>query len=214
MYNSNIPTQVELPTSGQLLRSTVIAVAAAAAILVTIVLPAEYGIDPTGAGNVLGLTEMGEIKMQLSEEAEADRSLDERERGTPADAGAAVELDGGDFRRTVYRLGRCSGEPRPTKCPSRLNPGQGAEVKLEMKEGATANYSWAVEGGVVNFDTHGDGGGRNTSYEKGRGVPGDEGVLKAAFDGNHGWFWRNRGKAPATVTLRTNGAYASIKRMD
>ena len=32
-------------------------------------LTAEYGTDPTGVGNVLGLTEMGEIKQQLAREA-------------------------------------------------------------------------------------------------------------------------------------------------
>ena len=35
----------------------------------------------------------------------------------------------------------------------------------------------------------------------------------AAFDGSHGWFWRNRGKADVTVTLRTDGDYAEIKRV-
>ena len=48
MYNTDIPTRAELPTSKQLLRSTIIAVFAAAAILITVVLPAEYAIDPTG----------------------------------------------------------------------------------------------------------------------------------------------------------------------
>ena len=36
------------------------------------VLPAEYGIDPTGVGKLLRLTEMGQIKQQLAEEAAAD----------------------------------------------------------------------------------------------------------------------------------------------
>jgi hypothetical protein len=56
----------------RLLKSTIIAAIAALAILVTIVLPAEYGFDPTGAGHVLGLTHMGEIKSQLHEQAEMD----------------------------------------------------------------------------------------------------------------------------------------------
>jgi hypothetical protein len=94
-----------------------------------------------------------------------------------------------------------------------LAPGEGAEVKLVMNEGAKANFTWTVTGGVVNFDLHADGGGRSTSYEKGRGVPSAEGVLQAAFDGNHGWYWRNRGNSPVTVTLRTSGAYNDIKRM-
>jgi hypothetical protein len=55
MYNTDIPTRAELPTSAQLIRSTLIAAGIAAALLVTVVLPAEYGIDPTGAGRALGL---------------------------------------------------------------------------------------------------------------------------------------------------------------
>ena len=47
---------------------------AAAAITIAVVLPAERGIDPTGIGAALGLTEMGEIKMELAREAEADDS--------------------------------------------------------------------------------------------------------------------------------------------
>jgi hypothetical protein len=94
-----------------------------------------------------------------------------------------------------------------------LQPGEGAEVKLTMVQGARANFSWTVSGGVVNFDLHGDGGGRSARYEQGRGVPGAEGVLEARFDGNHGWYWRNRGQSPVTVTLRANGAYSDIKRL-
>jgi len=163
---------------------------AAAAILVTIVLPAEYAIDPTGMGRVLKLTEMGEIKAQLAEEPEQERAADQ-EPVTPAalPAGRSDDL-------TIT-----------------LKPGEGTEVKLAMNQGARVNFAWMVTGGVVNFDLHGDGGGQSTSYEKGRGVPGAEGVLSAAFDGSHGWFWRNRGGADVTVTLKTSGAYSDIKRM-
>ncbi len=55
--------------------------------------------------------------------------------------------------------------------------------------------------------------GNSISYEKGRGVPESEGVIKAAFDGNHGWFWRNRTATEVTITLRTRGAYSDIKRV-
>ncbi|MEM7529504.1 MAG: transmembrane anchor protein, partial [Pseudomonadota bacterium] len=50
MYNAKKPDLEDLPSPTQLLSSTIIALVAAIAILVTIVLPAEYGIDPTGAG--------------------------------------------------------------------------------------------------------------------------------------------------------------------
>ncbi len=65
MFNSNIPSRSELPTSAQLIKSTVIAIITAVFILVTMVLPAEYAIDPTGVGRLLKLTEMGEIKISL-----------------------------------------------------------------------------------------------------------------------------------------------------
>lgn len=74
MYNTDLPNRAELPSSRQLLRSTIIAVVVAAILLVTVVLPSEYGIDPTRVGRVLGLTQMGEIKMSLAREAEQDRA--------------------------------------------------------------------------------------------------------------------------------------------
>ena len=77
-----------------------------------------------------------------------------------------------------------------------------------------APFDWSVDGGEVNFDVHGDGGGNSISYEKGRAVPRDAGELTAAFTGNHGWFWRNRGDAPANVTLRFAGAYNEVVRYD
>ena len=44
------------------------------------------------------------------------------------------------------------------------------------------------------------------------GVAEQSGVLRAAFTGNHGWFWRNRTDAPVTLTLRTRGDYSELKR--
>lgn len=92
-----------------------------------------------------------------------------------------------------------------------LPPGEGVEVKLVMQEGAVAQFQWSANGGVVNFDQHGDGSGQEISYEAGRAVPEASGTLTAAFTGNHGWFWRNRTDAPVTLTLRTGGDYAEMK---
>ncbi|WP_223814185.1 hypothetical protein [Roseicitreum antarcticum] len=54
------------------MQATLGSAVAGAAILGLFWLPAEYGIDPTGLGSVMGLTQMGEIKQQLYAEAEAD----------------------------------------------------------------------------------------------------------------------------------------------
>ncbi|MDQ3687725.1 MAG: hypothetical protein M3430_19285, partial [Acidobacteriota bacterium] len=89
MYNSDLPTRAELPSSKQLLRSTAIAIIVATVLLVTIVLPSEYGIDPTRIGRVLGLTQMGEIKTSLAAEAERDRAADVSQRSPAQTADAS-----------------------------------------------------------------------------------------------------------------------------
>lgn len=219
MYNSK-PMPSDLPSSAQLLKSTVIAAVSAVILLVGVVMPAEYGIDPTGVGKMLGLTDMGEIKVQLAEEAEADALMDavnatNANAAAPPAAASVQPID-----QAAQSPAAESGTPQAgaqtawrDELRIQLTKGQGAEVKLSMKAGERAEFSWAVEGGVVNFDTHGDGGGRSISYEKGRGVPSDEGSLEAAFDGNHGWFWRNRGDTPVTVIIRAAGQYGEMKRV-
>lgn len=220
MYNEDIPTRAELPTTRQLIRSSIIAFVSAIAILVTVILPAEYAIDPTGIGGALGLGEMGEIKKQLEQEAEADR-LRDLQNQSPSEPATKSNPDQQSslFNSIVSALFIKSAMAQTTelawkdKITVTLAPGQGAEVKLTMKKGTVAEFDWTVEGGVANFDLHGDGGGKSISYKKGRGVPGESGSLIAAFDGNHGWFWRNRTKQDVNVTLRVRGDYAAVKRM-
>lgn len=271
MYNTDLPRRADLPSSAQLLRSTILAAVGAAVILVTVVLPSDYGVDPTGAGRLLGLTDMGETKVRLAAEAEADRLA--TEAANAANPGAGIQQVSNaelaerisSLERSVQELVRIStsqprteagtlspedqidaaaaaaasaapveeSEPAPVAetaeqdvaalAPAEpdvksddvsvtLTPGQGIEIKLVMKKGAKANFTWSTEGGPVNFDTHGDGpGGQSISYEKGRGVAADEGTLTAGFDGNHGWFWRNRGKQDVRLTLRTAGYYSEMK---
>lgn len=213
MYNTDMPTRAELPTSKQLLRSTFIAVASAAAILVTVVLPSEYNVDPTGIGRVLGLTQMGEIKAQLAKEAEEDRKNTDGAVAPLPDQQSSLlgEILSGFFISSAQA--QEAPAIRKDEMTVTLTPGQGTEIKLKMLKGEKVNFSWAVEGGAVNYDLHGDGGGQEISYEKGRGQPKAEGVLEAAFDGNHGWFWRNRGAADVKLTLKTEGAYSDIKQM-
>jgi hypothetical protein len=219
MYNTDIPSRAELPSSRQLIRSTVIAAVSAVVLLFTVVLPSEYGVDPTGIGRALGLTDMGEIKTRLAQEAADDAAATQAahsaptapEGGTPAPATAPVVS--APAEAPTAQGTPASGNPAwRDEMTFTLTPGQGTEIKLKMKEGETALYSWSVQGGVVNYDTHGDAPGRSISYVKGRSVQSDQGELVAAFTGNHGWFWRNRSEAPVTVTLRTGGDYAELRK--
>lgn len=219
MYNSDIPARAELPSTKQLVRSTIIAAVSAVVLLVAVVLPSEYGVDPTGIGRALGLTEMGDIKMRLAKEAAEDGAATQADQAESKLASADASMSPVVPPASPMATPAAQPEVKPDPSTWRdemtftLTPGQGTEIKLKMKEGEKALYSWSVQGGLVNFDTHGDAVGRSISYEKGRAVASDQGELIAAFSGNHGWFWRNRGGADVTVVLRTGGAYSDIKRL-
>jgi len=189
MYNANKPTPDELPTSAQLLRSTVIAAGIAAVILVTTVLPAEFGIDPTGVGRLLGLTEIGHSKQEHASGPAA---------GLVGEAQARQSGDHAD---------------RSDEVTVTLAPGDGIEVKLVMNAGDRASFAWTTSGGVLDYDTHGDAGDQFISYQSGSDAAGAEGVLVAAFDGDHGWYWGNETQDDVTLTLRTDGNYRELKRM-
>ncbi|MDX1779857.1 MAG: transmembrane anchor protein [Thalassovita sp.] len=205
MYNAQKPAPEELPSSAQLLKSTIIAFVAALAILVTVVLPAEYGVDPTRIGRALGLTEMGEIKSMLAEEAEMDK------QATSTDGDQSSLLDG-IFGLIVGTAQAQEAEVWKDEITFTLKPGEGIEWKLAMEKDAVAEYRMIVEGGRVNFDLHGDGSGESISYEKGRGSTGEAGEIVAVFDGNHGWFWRNRDRQDVKITLQLRGDYTALKQ--
>lgn len=211
MHNAQKPTLDDLPTKERLLKSTVIAAGVAGAILLTVVLPAEYGIDPTRIGRVLGLAEMGEIKTQLKEEREADQQItvDPLKSSTSA---PVAEQQSSLFGWLVGTAHAQTAETWKDETSFVLAPGQGAEWKLVMERGTEAEFNWFTVGGPVNFDLHGDGSGQSISYEKGRGVPAATGTIKAEFTGNHGWFFRNRTGKDVTVTLQLRGAYSELKQ--
>lgn len=225
MYNNQRPDLSELPSSGQLLRSTLIALIAAGVLLVTVVMPAEYAIDPTGAGRLLGLTQMGELKQTLAEEAATEAQ-------PPAEAApaepAATTPDKDELvvaqAEPAPAAAPTPAQPEPPKVATQqhevnltLKPNQATEIKLEMKEGAKANFHWTANGGRLNYDTHGDPykapKGFYHGYGKGKNAPELQGELVAAFDGKHGWFWRNRTNETVKLTLRTDGEYITIEQV-
>ncbi|ADM10824.1 hypothetical protein PB2503_00285 [Parvularcula bermudensis HTCC2503] len=220
MYNANMPKKDELPSTAQLLRSTVIALMIAAVILVVAVLPGEYGIDPTRIGRALGLTQMGEIKQQLAEEAAADEALAEPVVVEPV----VTEPDVTASEPAAAPSPDTTPAPEEPAAPvpaapiwkdeqsATLAPDAATEIKLVMEEGAAAEYEWTVDTGHLNYDLHADypqGGGFH-SYKKGRAVTEDAGSFTAEFDGAHGWFWRNRSGETVTVTLKVRGDYKEV----
>lgn len=216
--SNSVPT--ELPSTRALARSTAIAVAVSGLILGTVVLPAEYGVDPTGVGSALGLKRMGEIKVSLADEA----TTSEAGAITPSEVQTTPCADGTQAPLPPATSAPASGAPpvegvtvpRTDTATITLQPNQGREIKLSMREGARVAYSWSTDRGTVNYDQHADSKEPPRDYHgyrKGSGVTSDEGELVAAFDGWHGWFWRNRGTEAVTVTLRASGDYREIKEL-
>lgn len=251
MYNTNFPDRADLPSTAKLVRSTIIAGVAAVVILITIVLPSEYGVDPTRVGSLLGLTPMGEIKVQLAQEAAAEAQVapkpvavssaisspaaptasDEQtlflqalaERVAALEAlvtlAAPVPVEPATDVALAPPAAPEAIEPVVTASPWRdeisftLTPGQGAEYKLVMAAGWVATFEFIVDGGVVNYDQHGEGEGQAISYGVVRGVAGDSGTMQAPVAGTHGWFFRNRGTTDVVVTLRTGGDYQELRKL-
>ncbi len=210
MYNSNIPTDRELPSTAKLIKSTILAAVVATVLLVTVVMPAEYGIDPTGIGKRTGLKRMGEIKMSLAQEAAAERvASDQAAKQTPAPVEQAVES-------TLSPATTGAGESTLNhEMKLTLKPNEGAEIKVSMKKGKSVKYLWKTDGGRANYDAHADSKELKISYHnysKGS-EESKEGVIVAAFDGSHGWFWRNRTSDTLNITLQTTGEYTDIKRV-
>ena len=151
MYNTDIPNREELPSTAKLIRSTIIAAIVALILLVTVVMPAEYALDPTGAGRLLGLTEMGEIKEQLADEAAADEEAQmvavqsssdqqETEAVQPEAEEPAQEAAPEPEPEPAAVQEQQASEPAPAETQWQdevrvvLTPGEGTEFKLTMEE--------------------------------------------------------------------------------
>lgn len=199
MNHAHKPKLEELPSRATLFRSSIIAGVSAVAILLTVVLPAEYAIDPTGVGRVIGLTEMGEIKRELATEAAQDELLHgDRSSGL-------LDAVFGMFVGTAHAQEAWRDEITFT-----LKPGATADIKMVMEEGNTVNYAWFGTGGRVNFDLHAHGGTESIDYERGRGQTAGDGSIEATFAGEHGWFWRNRDSTAITITIQLRGTYSEV----
>src|SRR5215210_4057676 len=177
----------ELPDRKVLDRATLIAAGIAALLLVTAVLPAEYGVDPTGVGRLLNLTEMGRMKRAAAESAAA------------AQAARLAPLD--------YKSGQ-SGQAEVL-----LAPGEGREVKAAMQTGAEMQYQWSTNNLPVHYELHGEPRGAAkgvyTSYKIAV-SKGEAGDFTAPMEGTQGWYWRNDTPMPVIVTVKATGEWADF----
>lgn len=171
----------------------------AAAILVLFVLPAERGIDLTGAGKALGLTRMAPgAAAEAADSASAPASTQNAALVVPPQTMANIAA------ATPWR----SDEKTLT-----LAPHTGIEVKAHMVKGDHLVFRWTATG-PIRMDMHGEPkgatGGEFTDYWKQKNLTSAQGSFTAPFEGTHGWYWRNGGETPVTITLNTNGFYHDL----
>ena len=187
MNDTSSPPVLPAPTRARLVKSLGLAAIAAGLILVTVVLPAEYGIDPTGFGRLIGLD-------SLAGAAPASEALPQ------ALPGLAVPQDK-HFKTETITL--------------ELLPQEQMELKMAMSQGDTVVFAWQVEGGDLYSDFHaepyGELEGQAIRYREGVAETEDHGSLHAPFDGHHGWYWRNDNESPVHVELQVTGFYSVMK---
>lgn len=189
------PYEVSTPV---LVKVSALAFAVAVVILVLFVLPAERGIDLTGLGKAMGLTQM----------AKGEDAVDDTPKATPSPSAGAYTVPAQTKESIVKSTPFRSDEKEIT-----LQPHEGIEIKAHMKTGDHFIYTWTASA-PVKADMHGekkgDTSGDFTQYWKEKGLIQDQGALTAPFDGIHGWYFRNQGETPLTVKIKTWGFYEDL----
>lgn len=171
----------EAPSIRSLGLATLVALVVAGVVLLVAVLPAEYGIDPTGIGETLGLVILNEP-------------------GAPT--AADVRPDGLTAEATPYREDRISFE---------LEPSGSVEYKYRLEPGQSMVYAWSATGAVrTEMHSEADGAPEGTAefFEIIESSGSGQGAYTAPFPGIHGWYWLNLNESePVTVTLNSSGFY-------
>jgi hypothetical protein len=179
---------LEPPSKKKLAMTTAIAIGVAAILLITVILPFEYGIDPLRTGALIGL-----------------KANTAKPEAIPAPAGAT------DYKPVQEGpVGYYAAAYRTDSTEFTLGPYEYVEYKYRLESGATMLYSWKASG-TVNHDFHADrdGGDANKpeSFDKKSRSEG-HGVFTAPFSGIHGWFWENPGGETIKVRIASAGFYS------
>jgi hypothetical protein len=180
--------ETAVPSKARIAKAALIALAVAAVILVTVVLPAEYGIDPVGTGAGLGVLALSKAE------------------GSPA----VAPVQTGTYRpeSKIYKV---------DSQELFLMPGEGVEIKYHLAKGAVMVYSWKANG-KLEYEFHGEPDQKPTedyydSYEldnKG-GKDQGHGSFTAPSTGIHGWFWENKGDKEVELHLKAAGFFDGAK---
>ena len=163
-------------------KAAAIALVIAAVVLVAVVLPAEYGVDPLGTGRRLGLLDLY--------------------NASTATAPPILPPAGGPLfpQPSSFRL-----DSRTLVVPSLGS----LEFKYQLARGGSMTYSWRATA-PIDFDFHTEVAGRpnaSDTFERGEAAQ-SHGFYTAPYDGIHGWYWENLNDADVTVSLEAAGSFS------
>ncbi len=187
---SNTGFEPQRPLSQQKLAAvSAFAALVATGIFVGAVLPAEYGVDPLGTGEALGLLAISG-RGQVESIAPPAGSTE----FTPVPMGPAA------FYQAEYRADTAEFV---------LEPYEYVEYKYHLETGAGMVFSWTASSSVIH-DFHGEpddaAQGGETTYDM-RVTDGANGSFAAPFTGIHGWYWENPGGDRITIRITSSGFY-------
>ena len=199
----------QAPSGRRIALSVAGALAVAAVVLVTAVLPAEYGIDPTGIGRALGLNELN---------TPASRTIEIKDVLGGNETVREVEIPAFNEPVPLPNPAVHQTEDRPIQTRTltvTLEEGQETEVKTVLRTSKVILYTWKTDGGLVYCDLHGHDPAAGQDFfvryrEDQEGATEATGSLVAPFDGEHGWYWLNIHDGPVTITLTVTGFFDDI----
>jgi hypothetical protein len=156
----------------------------AGVVLVTVVLPAEFDMDPLGTGEMLGL-------VVLSESGSGGTMVGD----------IPVRSDGIIAHRSSYRIDERTFD---------LAPGEFVEYKYRLEQGRSMLYSWTASFWVrseMHSERDGAPAGTAEFFEVLEEALQGHGSYVAPFPGIHGWYWHNESDRPVTVTIHATGFF-------
>ena len=184
-------------------------------VMVLFVLPAEYGIDPTGVGGKLGLLELSEgPESNVVEEVEV-KVIKGSYPSIPEEFDSWYpDTLGEPFSKTHNNV--FSSEQIIVD----LQSGEQVEYKAVMQQGDVIIYTWSIDKGIVYTDFHADPSENTEQYPdeyfiryRESETASSSGSMVAPFSGNHGWYWLNIEEHPIQITLDVAGFYSEIKEL-
>ena len=166
-----------LPSNRSLISATVFALIFGLIVLLVAILPAEYGIDPTGLGKSFGLTKLANPAASTAETA----------------ATSTKQSGGVEKHETMITIAPGAG------LEYKFQVLEGEKIHYEWDADGSLYFDLHGEpkGDTTGFyETYAE---SISEYMKGKFI--------TPFEGSHGWYWENKSDSEVVVTLTVAGKF-------